>query len=85
MELSPKGGLKSLLNTMESMGSVDAADMLWLHVQTNVVGLHRWWMKLFFHMMDVGTANAMILYKMATGGNNMNASSFKRIFLAICG
>ena len=62
----------------ENMGGVDLADMRRLHVQTNIIGLHRWWVRLFFYLLDVGTSNAMILYSSTKNDNEVNLASFKR-------
>ena len=64
------------------MGGVDLADMRHMHVQTNIVGLHRWWLRVFFYLLDVGTSNAMILF-MSTqkNTNNINLAWFKHQLL----
>ena len=31
---------------------------------------HQQWLKLFFYLLDVGTSNALILYKLSKGGSN---------------
>jgi hypothetical protein len=44
------------------MGGVDLADMRHLHCNSTIMGQNRWWLKLFFHFLDVGTSNALVLY-----------------------
>ncbi|KAG7354301.1 transposase IS4 [Nitzschia inconspicua] len=50
------------------MGGVDLADMRRLHCQSTVMGQNRWWLKLFFYLLDVGTSNALVLYNEAMNG-----------------
>ena len=45
------------------MGGVDLADMRRLHCNSTIMGQNRWWLKLFFYLLDVGTANALVLYR----------------------
>ena len=47
------------------MGGVDLADMRRLHCQSNVMGLHRWWLRIFFYLLDIGTSNSMVLFNEA--------------------
>ena len=44
------------------------------------MGQHRWWLKLFFYLLDVGTANALVLFRATTNGKNdkMSIVDFKR-------
>ena len=44
------------------MGGVDLADQRRLHSNSTLMGQHRWWLKLFFYLLDVGTSNALVLY-----------------------
>ena len=46
------------------MGGVDLADMRRLHCNSTIMGQNRWWLKLFFYLLDVGTSNALILYNL---------------------
>ena len=46
------------------MGGVDLADMRRLHCNSTVMGQNRWWLKLFFYILDVGTSNALVLYNL---------------------
>ena len=62
----------------EHMGGVDLADMRRLHVQTNNVGLHRWWLRMFFYLLDVGTSNAMILFSIAKDNSEINLATYKK-------
>ena len=43
------------------MGGVDLADMRSLHCNSTIMGQNRWWLKLFFYLLDVGTSNALVL------------------------
>ena len=67
-----------------NMGGVDLADMRRLHSTTSLMGQNRWWLKLFFYLVDVATANSLILYRLAVVGTpneNMNIVDFKRKLL----
>jgi hypothetical protein len=45
------------------MDGVDLADMRRLHCNSTIVmGQNRWWLKLFFNLLDVGTSNALVLF-----------------------
>jgi len=61
-----------------NMGGVDLADFRRLMCNSTIMGLHRWWLKLFFYNLDVGTANALVLYKEAVNNLHMNIFQFKR-------
>lgn len=64
------------------MGGVDLADMRRLHCNSTIMGQHRWWLKLFFYLLDVGTANSLVLYREAMKSdpkvNNISIAEFKR-------
>ena len=45
------------------MGGVDVADMKRLFCESRVHGLNRWWIRIFLYHMDVGTVNAMVLFR----------------------
>ena len=47
------------------MGGVDLADMRRLHCNSTIMGQNRWWLKLFFYLLDVGTSNALVLYRLS--------------------
>lgn len=47
------------------MGGVDVADMRRLHCSSTIMGQNRWWLKLFFYLLDVGTSNALVAYNEA--------------------
>jgi hypothetical protein len=52
------------------------------------MGQNRWWLKLFFYLLDVGTSNALILYReaMANTENKMSIVEFKKhLVLALVG
>lgn len=53
---------KSIANYNRFMGGVDLADMRRLHCNSTIMGQNRWWLKLFFYLLDVGTSNALVLY-----------------------
>jgi hypothetical protein len=42
-----------------------------------IMGQHRWWLKLFIYLLDVGTANALVLYN-ETMHESMNIFEFKQ-------
>jgi hypothetical protein len=52
----------SIANYNKYMGGVDLADMRRLHCNSTIMGQNRWWLKLFFYLLDVGTSNALVLY-----------------------
>jgi hypothetical protein len=52
----------SIANYNKYMGDVDLADMRRLHCNSTRMGQNRWWLKHFFHLLDVGTSNALVLY-----------------------
>ena len=60
-----------------NMGGVDLADMRRLHCNSTVMGLKRWWMKIFFYLLDVGTSNALVLFREAMN-SNMNVVEYKK-------
>ena len=47
------------------MGGVDVADMRRLHCNSTIMGQNRWWLKLFFYLLDAGTSNALVIYNEA--------------------
>jgi len=53
---------KSIASYNRYMGGVDVADMRRLHCNSTIMGQNRWWLKLFFYLLDVGTSNALVLY-----------------------
>lgn len=76
----------SISNYNKYMGGVDLADMRRLHCNSTIMGQNRWWLKLFFYLLDVGTSNALVLYNESarirlgeTGGkySPMNIVQFK--------
>ena len=42
------------------------------------MGLHCWWLKLFFYLLDVGTSNALVLSREEGKNNNINLVEFKK-------
>ena len=56
------------------MGGVDLADMRWLHCNSTIMGQHHWWLKLFFYLLDVGTSNSLVIFKLAKGHEVSNMS-----------
>ena len=60
------------------MGGVDVADMRRLHCNSTIMGQNRWWLKLFFYLLDVGTSNALVLYNASIhDSQKMNIVEFK--------
>lgn len=58
------------------MGGVDLADMRRLHCNSTIMGQNRWWLKLFFYLLDVGTSNALVLHNY-TRSSPMTIVEFK--------
>lgn len=56
---------KSIANYNKYMGGVDLADMRRLHCPSTIMGQHRWWLHLFFYLLDVGTSNSLVIYNEA--------------------
>lgn len=73
----------SIANYNKYMGGVDLADMRRLHCNSTIMGQNRWWLKLFFYLLDVGTSNALVLYNESltlrgqTKPTRMNIVQFK--------
>ena len=66
------------------MGGVDLADKKRLHANSTIMGSNRWWLKLFYYNLDVGTANALILYNLAVYSNKndyWNITDYKKKLL----
>jgi hypothetical protein len=61
------------------MGGVDLADQKRLHSNCTIMGQHRWWLKLFFYLLDLVTANAVMLYHatLVAGENKCKISELK--------
>jgi len=60
------------------MGGVDLADNRRLHNDCTIRGQNRWWLKLFFYLLDAGTSNALVLYNLTRHREkDMNISEFK--------
>jgi Transposase IS4 len=59
------------------MGGVDLADMRRLHCNSTIMEQHCWWLKLFFYLLDVGTANALVLYREAMNNETTNKTTTK--------
>jgi len=73
-----------IANYNKYMGGVDVTDMRRLHCNSSLMGQNRWWLKLFFYLLDVGTSNALVLYNEALRAQNptdqftpLNIVSFK--------
>ena len=62
------------------MGGVDLADMKRLHCNSTIMGQNRWWLKIFFYLLDVGTSNANVLFNMTMRmeEKKMNIVDFKK-------
>ena len=52
----------AISNYNKYMGGVDLADMRRLHCNSTIMCQNRWWLKLFFYLLDVGTSNALVLH-----------------------
>jgi hypothetical protein len=65
------------------MGGVDVADMRRLHCSSTIMGQNRWWLKLFFYLLDVGTSNALVLYNEAMKGKQapLNIVEYKTLLV----
>ena len=65
------------------MGGVDLADMHQLHCNSTIMGQNRWWLKLFFYLLDVGTSNVLVLYKLAKkpDADAMSIVKFKELLV----
>jgi hypothetical protein len=61
------------------MGGVDLADARRLHCNSTIMGQNRWWLKLFFYLLDTGTLNALVVYNEAMKGQQkpFNLADFK--------
>jgi Transposase IS4 len=44
------------------MGGFDLSDQIF-YSNSMIIGQYRWWLKFFFYALDVGTSNALALYK----------------------
>jgi hypothetical protein len=67
----------SIANYNRYMGGVNLADMRRLQCSSTIMGQNRWWLKLFFYLLDVGTSNALVLhneYRRTTKQNGKEAS-----------
>ena len=60
----------SIANYNKYMGGVDLADMRRLHCNSTIMCQNRWWLKLFFYLLDVGTSNALVLHNEAMKAKN---------------
>jgi hypothetical protein len=80
----------SIANYNRYMGGVDLADMRRLQCNSTIMGQNRWWLKLFFYLLDVGTSNALVLHneyrrmnqKGDEGSSQMNIVEFKKQLVA---
>ena len=69
-------------NYNANMGGVDLADMRRLQCNSTIMGQKRWWLKLFFYLLDVGTSNALVLYNEARKPQPpMNIADFKQLIV----
>ena len=69
------------------MGGVDIADQKRLFCESRIHGLSRWWIRVFFYYVDVGTVNAMVLYRKSIASTKtMNLRDFKMSWVtSYCG
>ena len=61
------------------MGGVDLADVRRLHCNSTIKNQNSCWL-IFFYLLDVGTSNALVIFKESTGDKNkdMNIVEFKK-------
>jgi Transposase IS4 len=62
------------------MGGVDLADKRRAHCSCAIMGQNRWWLKVFFYLVDIATANTLVLFNeamVASGRPTMNIVEFK--------
>ena len=62
------------------MGGVDLADMRRLQCSSTIMGQNRWWLKIFFYLLDAGTSNAWVLFNLvlkANGKDEVPMAQFK--------
>jgi DNA polymerase III epsilon subunit-like protein len=65
-----------------NMGGVDLADFRRLQCNSTIMGQKRWWLKLFFYLLDVGTSNALVLYNQARPTHPpINIAEFKKLIV----
>ena len=69
------------------MGGGDVTDMQQLHCTPTIMGHNRWWLKLFFYMLDVGTSNVLLIYNEAMKENQspLNIVEFKTRLIELLG
>ena len=69
------------------MGGVDIADQKRLFWESRIHKLSRWWIRVFFYYVDVGTVNAMVLYRKSIASTtNINLRDFKMSWVnSYCG
>ena len=60
------------------MGGVYLAYMRRLHCNSTIMVLNRWWLNLFFYLLDVGASNAMVIHRESWLGITMNIVDFKK-------
>ena len=70
---------RSISNYNRYMGGVDLADMKRLHCNSTIMGQNRWWLKLFFYLLDVGTSNALVLYNESMRIRSENSGGFTKM------
>jgi hypothetical protein len=69
-------------NYNSNMGGVDLADMRRLQCNSTIMGQKRWWLKLFFYLLDVGTSNALVLHNEARKPlPPINIAEFKKLIV----
>jgi hypothetical protein len=63
----------------DNMAGVDLADQKQLHSNCTIMGQHCCWLKLFFYLLDVATANALVFYNttLVAGENKCKINEFK--------
>ena len=66
------------------MIGLDLGNMRQLHCNATVMGINPWWLKLLFYFVDVGTKNALLIYKLLNNNESMNIANFKLILVRYC-
>ena len=70
----------SICKYNQYMGGVDLADMRRLHCNSTIMGQNRWWLKLFFYLLDMATSNALVLYNLSLKKTaEINGTEYKKV------
>ena len=66
--------LRMISKYNQFMRGVDSADMFCLHCNLAVMCQKRWWLKLVFYLLNVGTSNALVRYNLSRKQNEQPSS-----------